>query len=80
MKVAVISDVHANIYALRSVLHDLDKEGVENILVAGDLIGYYYWPSEVVKILMEDSRVHCIRGNHENILEETLNNNEKAKD
>jgi len=79
MKVAVLSDVHANIYALRSVLNDLDKEGVESILVAGDLIGYYYWPLEVVKALKEDARVHCIRGNHESILKETLINVEAAE-
>lgn len=74
MKVAIISDVHANIHALRVVLNDLDKEGVAKILVAGDLIGYYYWPSEVVELVMEDGRFICIRGNHENILQEVIAN------
>lgn len=68
MKVAIISDIHANIYALEAVYADLQKEGVDKILVAGDMVGYYYWPKEVLAILMQDARVECIRGNHENIL------------
>lgn len=78
MKVAIISDVHANIHALRVVLNDLNKEGVARILVAGDLVGYYYWPSEVVQLVMEDERFICIRGNHENILQEVKANQEAA--
>ncbi|MBA6420464.1 metallophosphoesterase family protein [Pseudomonas neustonica] len=78
MKVAVISDLHANIHALRVVLEDLDKENVSAILVAGDLIGYYYWPAEVVNLLMADERFICIRGNHENILHQVLGSEEAA--
>jgi len=78
MKVAIISDVHANIHALRVVLNDLEKEKVTKILVAGDLIGYYYWPSEVLQLVMEDERFICIRGNHENILQEVNENQEAA--
>mgnify|MGYP003661192313 FL=1 len=79
MKVAVISDLHANIHALRVVLEDLDKENVSAILVAGDLIGYYYWPAEVVNLLMADERFICIRGNHENILHQVLGSEEAAQ-
>lgn len=79
MKVGVISDIHANIHALRVVLSDLDREKVDTILVAGDLIGYYYWPSEVVKLLMEDKRFLCIRGNHEDILSKVLEDDVEAE-
>lgn len=78
MKVALISDIHANIYALESVYADLDKEGVEKILIVGDLIGYYYWPKEVVGILKGDDRVVCVRGNHESILHEVMFDKEAA--
>lgn len=78
MKVALISDLHANIYALSAVLDDLNKERVQKILVAGDLVGYYYWPREVVELLMSDDRFHCVRGNHENILDEVLVSNDAA--
>jgi putative phosphoesterase len=69
MKVAVLSDIHANIHALNAVYEDLERIGVEHILVAGDLVGYYYWPNEVVDKLSSDTRVVCIRGNHEDMLE-----------
>jgi len=73
MKVAVLADIHANIFALDAVLSDMSADNVAKILVAGDLIGYYYWPKVVVQRLMNDSRVCCIQGNHEQILIECLN-------
>lgn len=79
MKIALLADVHANIFALRSVFEDLNKSDVGKILVAGDLVGYYYWPSEVINFLMSDDRVICIQGNHEGILQEVLNNEKSAK-
>lgn len=72
MKVALISDVHANIYALESVYADLREESVDKILMLGDLVGYYYWPKEVIGLLRSDDRVTCIRGNHESILSEFM--------
>jgi putative phosphoesterase len=68
MKIAILADIHANIYAFEAVLADVQKEGVDKIIVAGDFIGYYYWPSEVVNICMLDSRFICVRGNHEDNL------------
>ena len=69
MRIAIISDIHANIYAFLKVYEDINKEDISKILVAGDIVGYYYWPAEVIKILMEDERFICIKGNHEQILE-----------
>jgi putative phosphoesterase len=72
MKVAVFADIHANIFALEAALLNCEAEGVEHFIVAGDLVGYYYWPQLVVRRLMSDGRFTCIRGNHEDIFEETL--------
>lgn len=79
MKVAILADIHANIYALEAVLADCKDEAVEHFIVAGDLVGYYYWPKAVVQYLMHDNRVTCIRGNHEDILAETLDNSDAAE-
>lgn len=65
MKVAILSDLHANKYAVDAVFSDLDRELVDKILIAGDLVGYYYWPEDVVNRCMEDTRITCIQGNHE---------------
>lgn len=72
MKVALLSDVHANLAALDAVYADFEVVGIDRILVAGDLVGYYYWPREVVERLAQDPRVTCIRGNHEDILAAVL--------
>lgn len=79
MKIAIISDIHANIFALNAFLKKIEKDNIEIILVAGDIVGYYYWPKEVVSILMSDSRFICIRGNHEEILYKVLYEPELAE-
>jgi len=79
MKIAILADIHANIHALEVVLADCRNEEVEHFIVAGDLIGYYYWPRSVVQLLMHDTRFTCIRGNHEDILAEILHNPKAAE-
>jgi len=44
--VAVLSDIHGNLPALRAVLSDLEDEGVRSVVVAGDTISGP-WPVEV---------------------------------
>ena len=78
MKVAILSDIHANIYALEAALADCEEEAVGHFIIAGDLVGYYYWPQPVVRRLMDNTRVTCIRGNHEDILAETLSSQDAA--
>ena len=45
---ALISDIHANLPALRAVLGDIhDRANVDAIYHLGDLTGYAPWPNEV---------------------------------
>lgn len=39
MRIAVLADIHGNLPALRAVLADLDRERVDAIVVAGDVVG-----------------------------------------
>lgn len=78
MKVAILADIHANIHALDAVLADCEKEAVSHFIVAGDLVGYYYWPQQVVQRLMHKTHITCIRGNHEDILTKTLDCSDAA--
>lgn len=72
MKLAIISDIHGNSYALEQVLASAKKEKAEKLLVLGDIVGYYYHPDKVMSMLSEwDHRL--IRGNHENYLAAILN-------
>jgi len=64
MRLALLADIHANLPALEAVLRDVDAVGVDQIWVAGDLVGYNPWPNEVVQVL-KGRGVKAIRGNHD---------------
>jgi len=64
VKVAVISDIHSNLHALKEVLKDVDARGIQEILCAGDLVGYGAFPNEVVEE-MRTRNATCIYGNHD---------------
>jgi putative phosphoesterase len=61
VRVAAISDIHGNLPALEAVLAEIDREGVEDIVVAGDT-AHGPWAAEVVDILAERG-TRCVRGN-----------------
>ncbi len=64
LKIALISDVHGNIHALRAVEEDARKRGAEAFLNAGDLVGHGTYPDEVVKELSSE-QVFSIIGNYD---------------
>ena len=49
VKIAVIANVHANLYALEAVLKDAQRRGVTVFLNAGDLLGFGVFPNEVIQ-------------------------------
>ncbi|MBN1389457.1 MAG: metallophosphoesterase family protein [Candidatus Thermoplasmatota archaeon] len=63
MKLAVLSDIHANPWALRSVLEEIDE--ADRIIVLGDIVGIGPEPRDVIDILMRDDRVEKVMGNHD---------------
>lgn len=63
MKLAVISDVHSNLHALRAVLDDIDRHGVKKVFCLGDLVGYGGNPKRVVDLARKFDLV--LRGNHD---------------
>jgi putative phosphoesterase len=73
MKIAVLADIHGNAGALGATLVEARKSGVEQLIVLGDIIGYYYAAREVLEQLREWPFV-AIRGNHERMLAEALKN------
>jgi diadenosine tetraphosphatase ApaH/serine/threonine PP2A family protein phosphatase len=60
---AIISDIHANLEALRAVLADIEARGVREIICLGDIIGYGPQPAECVD-LCQDFSLNLL-GNHE---------------
>lgn len=64
MRYALISDIHANLPALRAVLNDIAKRDIDAIYHLGDLTGYAPWPNETVEMLRERG-IPGISGNYD---------------
>lgn len=64
MKLALISDIHANLPALEAVLRHLDAQSPDAIFCLGDLVGYGPQPNEVVD-LVRARNIPCVEGNHD---------------
>jgi predicted phosphodiesterase len=64
MRIAVISDIHANLHALEAVLAAIDDESIDEVWCLGDLVGYGPRPNECVTLVRERTAV-CLAGNHD---------------
>ncbi|MCW2243938.1 metallophosphoesterase family protein [Azospirillum canadense] len=64
MRLGILSDIHANVEALRAALADMESAGVERIVCLGDIVGYNTDPSACIALLREAGAL-CIAGNHD---------------
>jgi diadenosine tetraphosphatase ApaH/serine/threonine PP2A family protein phosphatase len=64
LRVAVISDIHANRPALEAVLAAIEGAGVEETWFLGDLVGYGAEPDRCTEIVRERCHV-SLSGNHD---------------
>ncbi len=64
MKIALIGDVHSNLPALESILEAIEGADVHRVFCAGDVVGYYTYPNEVVRLLRRH-RIKSVLGNHD---------------
>jgi putative phosphoesterase len=63
-KLAVISDVHADVHAAQDALRQIERMGCEHVVCAGDIVDYGLFPEKTIALLRE-RRVPCVRGNHD---------------
>lgn len=71
MRIAIISDIHANILAFEETLNSIEQQNVDAIYCLGDLVGYNLFPNEVIHEIRK-RRIPTIAGNHD---VKALNNN-----
>lgn len=64
MKIAIFSDIHANLEALQAVLGAVAEEGVDRLVCLGDIVGYNTDPEPCVALLREAGAL-CVAGNHD---------------
>jgi putative phosphoesterase len=67
MRVALISDIHSNEVALRAVLSDIGRTGVDQVVCLGDVANLGPQPNAVIEILAKLG-CPCIMGNHDEFL------------
>jgi putative phosphoesterase len=64
MKIALFSDIHANLPALEAFFASIDKQKPDAIYCLGDLVGYNTWPNEVINAIRQ-RRIPTIAGNYD---------------
>jgi diadenosine tetraphosphatase ApaH/serine/threonine PP2A family protein phosphatase len=68
MRIAVLTDIHANREAFEAVLADVAGHGVDRIALLGDIVGYGadpVWCCETAADLVAGGAI-AVRGNHDN--------------
>lgn len=64
MRIAILSDLHANLEATQAVLADASERGCTDYICLGDVVGYNANPRECVEIVQ---KMDCptVKGNHD---------------
>ncbi len=72
MRYAIISDIHGNLEALKKVLRAVKKNGADEIICLGDIVGYGPNPNECVERISERD-IRTVAGNHDYaVIDESL--------
>jgi putative phosphoesterase len=64
MKIALFSDIHANLPALEAFLKDVEQKQPDALYCLGDLVGYNIWPNEVINEVRKRG-IPTIAGNYD---------------
>ncbi len=78
MKLAIISDIHANLAAFEAVVADIEQQGVDEIYRLGDIIGYGPDPRDCLE-LAQGFPVNLLGNHEEAVLVGAIGFNPKAK-
>lgn len=66
-RIAVISDIHANITALNAVLDDIKNRNIRRIICLGDIVSKGVSPKEVIDIVRENCEI-ILKGNCDEVM------------
>jgi putative phosphoesterase len=64
VKLAIVADIHSNLQALEAVMREISTAEVDQVVCAGDIVGYGANPNECCHIV-GDVAAHAVLGNHE---------------
>jgi diadenosine tetraphosphatase ApaH/serine/threonine PP2A family protein phosphatase len=80
MKIALLSDLHANRHALEACLEDARARNAEQYAFLGDLVGYGAEPAAVLErvMAMAQQGAWVLIGNHDEAVANPLSNSKRA--
>jgi predicted phosphodiesterase len=64
VRLALISDIHANLGALDATLADIARQSVDRIVCLGDIVGYNRDAAECIDLVRQANCI-CVAGNHD---------------
>ena len=64
MRIALFSDIHANLPALQACLESIGSQAPDALYCLGDLVGYNTWPNEVINTIRSRG-IPAIAGNYD---------------
>ena len=64
MRIALFSDIHANLPALEACLASIDMHAPDVVYCLGDLVGYNIWPNEVINEIRKRG-IPTVMGNYD---------------
>lgn len=74
-KIAIISDIHGNLEALKEVLKDIEKKNIKRIFCLGDIIAKGVHPKECIELVRKNCEI-VLQGN----CDEYFSRNRKEED
>lgn len=77
MRIAFLSDIHANLPALEATLEAIDALKPDSVYCLGDLVGYNYWAEEVCQII-RNRAIPTIMGNHDEYQSQLIEEGDKS--
>lgn len=63
----ILSDLHANLHALRAVMRYVRRRAIQRFILLGDLAGYGAHPNQVLDKIRELKPRIMVRGNHDKV-------------
>ena len=64
MKLAIFTDIHGNLEALKTIINDIKSKNVDEIICLGDTIGLGSESKECLDLIIENN-IKMVLGNHE---------------
>lgn len=79
MRIALFSDIHANLLAFEAMLKDMDNQKPDAVYCLGDLVGYHIYPNEVIDEIRRRG-IATLKGNHDEKVENIITTPESLKE